>query len=117
MAGFEHFCQRSEDREAEARNLAWFSHLSGENRARMGWPRHVRIRAYLLSGEDTVAMQLADDYAMRIRALHPDRATVEIPHQRKPHPAEVLLLDQARRADRRAGRNPHSQSEIPYSGA
>lgn len=112
MAGFEHFCQRSEDREAEARNLAWFSHLSGDNRARMGWPRHVRIRAYLLSGEDTVAMQLADDYAMRIRALHPDRPSPEIPHQREPLETRTRKTHHWGDLDKRYGR-----SDVPYSGA
>jgi len=116
MGGFDHYCDRSDAAEAALWNLAAFGHLSGENRARMGWPRSVRIRAHLLSGDDVTAVQLADDHAMRLRALHPDRPTSVIPQQRKPHPLEELRSRQAARADRRGGRDPHG-GEIPYSGA
>src|SRR5688500_11629944 len=103
--GFAHFCDRSDAAEAALFNLALFGHLSGENRARMGWPRWVRIRAHLLSGDDVTAVQLADDHAMRLRALHPDRPTAEIPHQRRPHPLEELRSRQAARAERRVPRD------------
>lgn len=101
MAGFEHYCQLSEDREAEARNLAWFSHLSGENRARMGWPVAVRIRALRLTGCHLHADLIAIDEAKH--ASHRAQ-TISIPAQRKPHPLEVLKTKRA------------SRNEIPYSG-
>jgi hypothetical protein len=108
---FEHYCRRSDDAEAALRNLALFGHLSGENRARMGWPRSVRIRAYLLSGEDSVAMQLADDYAMRLRALRPDRPSPEIPHQREPFETRTRKTHHWGDLSSRYARN-----ETPYSG-
>lgn len=94
MTGYEHSCQRSEDRESEARNLALFSHLSGENRARMGWPVAVTIRALHLSGQHLRAELVALEEARR---AHHRAAVVEIPRQRKPHPLDEL---QARRGAR-----------------
>lgn len=116
MASFEHYCERSDAAEAALFNLALFGHLSGENRARMGWPMSRRILAFQLSGENVTAQMIADEVAVRRHLLHPDPPTAEIPHQRKPHPSEVLRMTQARRADRDSGRNPHGRSEIPYSG-
>ena len=113
MSGYEHVCQNSEDREAEARNLAIFSHLSGENRARMGWPDSVRIFALRLSGEFLRADLLAMEGAKR---SHQRARTVEIPQQRKPHPLEELRSRRTR-GDRRGVHSPHSRSDIPYSGA
>lgn len=101
MAGFEHYCARSDDAEAALRNLCLFGHLSGENRARMGWPVAVRIRALRLSGCHLHADLIAIDEAKH--ASHRAQ-TITIPAQRKPHPLEVLKT-------KRAGRN-----EIPYSG-
>lgn len=96
MSGYEHVCQSSEDREAEARNLAWFSHLSGENRARMGWPDSVRIFALRLSGEYLRADLLAMEGAKR---SHHRAQTIEIPQQRKPHPLELHRASRAKRAE------------------
>lgn len=85
MSGFEHACQRSEDDEAVIRNLAIFSHLSGENRARMGWPASVMIFALRLAGDVLHAELLAMEEARR---SHHRARVVAIPHQRKPHPLE-----------------------------
>lgn len=108
MAGFEHYCQQAEDREAEARNLAWFSHLSGDNRARMGWPIDRLILALQLSGETFKARLLTDELAHRLRERNPDRPIPEIPHQRqrelrllpqqRPLPSEPQLVEQLRQA-------------------
>lgn len=109
MFGFEHSCQRSEDAEAAARNLALFSHLSGENRARMGWPDSVRLRALMLTGEDVTAQRLADTYLDRLRR-GPQR--IEIPQQRKPIETRSRKTHHWGQLDKRYGR-----PEIPYSGA
>lgn len=116
MASFEHYCERSDAAEAALFNLAAFGHLSGENRARMGWPNRVRIRALHLLGEDVTAQLIADEFAVRRHLRNPDRPTVEIPQQRKPHPLEQLQSRRAARTDRASVRSPHSGSEIPYSG-
>ena len=112
MAGFEHYCDRSDNAEAALRNLALFSHLSGENRARMGWPDSVRIAALRLCGEFLRADLLAMEGAKR---SHQRAQTAEIPQQRKPHPLEELRSRRTR-GDRRGVHSPHSKSDIPYSG-
>ena len=106
---FEHYCRRSDDAEAALRNLALFGHLSGENRARMGWPDSVRVRALLLSGEDSTAQRLADTYLLRLR--RPSSA-VEIPQQRKP------IETRSRKSHHWGDLNArYVRPETPYSGA
>lgn len=95
MTVHEHGCQRSDDAEAAVRNLAMFGHLSGINRARLGFPTAWRIQALRLRGEYVSAALIADELARE--RMHEYRA-VEIPHQRQPHPSERRLVDRVRRA-------------------
>lgn len=109
---FEHYCKRSDDAEAALRNLALFGHLSGENRARMGWPNSVRIRALLLSGENLAAQMLAEQLTPTV--VSPLTAVSDrIPKQRTPPAIET-----------RARKSPHwgpldaryQRIDTPYSG-
>jgi hypothetical protein len=100
MSGFDHSCQRAEDAEAVIRNLALFSHLSGENRAQMGWPVAVSVFAFRITGHPVQAELLALEEARR---EHRRAAVLEIPHQRKPHPLDELNARRTR-SDNRSGR-------------
>lgn len=99
MSGFEHYCGRSDAAEAALFNLAAFGHLSGENRARMGWPESVRIRAFTLSGDDVTAQRLADVAAARMRRQRPEGSPVGIPEQRQPSDGERIVT--------RSRKSPH----------
>lgn len=113
MGGFEHYCDRSESAEAALFNLAAFGHLSGENRARMGWPKSVRIRALLLSGENVAAQMLAEQLTPTV--VSPLTAVADrIPQPRTPPPIETRP-----RKSRHWGPldTRYQRRDIPYSGA
>lgn len=94
MTGHKHSCQRSDDLEAELRNLRLFGHLSGD-RGRV-YPVMWRIRALRLQGREVAARLLTDETARQLVA----GPTVSIPAQRTPHPSEQRLADIIRRKNR-----------------
>lgn len=91
-----HHCQRSDDLAAEFRNLCLFGHLSGANRARMGYPVSRRIQALRLQGREVAAQILTDETARQLMV----GPIVSIPAQRTPHPSEQRLADVIRRKNR-----------------
>jgi hypothetical protein len=81
-----HECQRSDEDGAALWALTLFGHLSGDNRAQLGYPLQTRIQALRLSGEKWLADDL--EFALAKRASQ-EAGALPIPEQRRPHPLEL----------------------------
>lgn len=80
-----HACQRSDDAENALHMLSLLGHLSGDNRARIGYPLPAVIQALRLQGKEWAAQDLEFAAARRARL---DAESLPIPTQRGPHPLE-----------------------------